>query len=72
MPPRYWKKAKCPVTTYGSFEKSFLGTWEVFQQELRTEFETQPARKLPMRFGYPDGSAEKRSHLFTALCPATK
>ena len=70
VPLRFWKKAKCAVVTYGSFQKSFLGTWEIYQKELREEFEAQPARKLPMRFGYPDGSAEKRSHLFTALCPA--
>jgi hypothetical protein len=72
VPIRYWKKANCPVTTYGSFQASFLGTWKGYQDELRGEFETQPQRKLPMRFGYPDGSPEKRSHLVTALCPKTE
>ena len=67
-PPRYWKRAGCAVQTYGSFQKSFLSTWEGYQQELRTEFAT--AKKLPMRFGYPDGSAEKRNHLITARCDA--
>lgn len=68
VPPRYWKKAHCTVDTYGSFEKSFLGAWEGYQQELREAFAT--AKKLPMRFGYPDGSEKKRSHLMTASCPA--
>lgn len=66
VPPRYWKKAGCTVETFGSFEKSFLGTWEGFQQELRDEF--VHAKKLPMRFGYPDGSAEKRSHCMVVKC----
>lgn len=68
VPPRYWKKAGCAVDTFGSFQKSFLGTWEGFQQELRDEFAT--AKKLPMRFGYPDGSPEKRSHCLVVKCPS--
>ncbi len=70
VPPRYWKKAGFVVETYGSFQKSFLGTWEGYQQELRETWAAQPARKLPMRFGYPDGSPEKRSHLMVAKRPA--
>jgi hypothetical protein len=66
VPPRYWKKAGCSVETFGSFQKSFLGTWEGFQQELRDEFAA--ARRLPMRFGYPDGSPEKRSHCLVVKC----
>lgn len=66
VPPRWWKKAGCTVQTYGTFQKSFLGTWEGYQEELRKEFES--AKKLPMRFGYPDGSPEKRSHLIIANC----
>ena len=68
VPPRYWKKAGCTVETFGSFEKSFLGAWEGYQEELRKEFEH--AKKLPMRFGYPDGSPEKRSHLLVVKCAA--
>lgn len=68
VPPRYWKKAGCSIETFGSFQKSFLGTWEGFQQELRDEFAT--AKKLPMRFGYPDGSPEKRSHCMVVKCSA--
>lgn len=67
VPPRYWKKAGCTVETFGSFQKSFLGTWEGYQQELRDEFAT--AKPLPMRFGYPDGSPEKRKHCLVATCP---
>jgi hypothetical protein len=68
VPPRYWKKVGCTIDTFGSFQKSFLGTWEGFQEELRAEFER--AKKLPMRFGYPDGSPEKRSHCLVVKCPA--
>jgi hypothetical protein len=67
VPPRYWKKKGCAVQTFGSFQKSFLGTWEGYQQELREAFTT--AKRLPMRFGYPDGSPEKRNHFMVAACP---
>jgi hypothetical protein len=66
VPPRYWRKAGCAIDTFGSFRKSFLGTWEGYQEELRIEFEK--ASKLPMRFGYPDGSPEKRSHCLIVKC----
>lgn len=67
VPPRYWTAKGCTVEAYGAFEKSFLGTWEGYQEELRKTFAT--ARKLPMRFGYPDGSPGKHSHLMVARCP---
>ncbi len=68
VPPKHWKKAGCAVETYGTFQKSFLETAESTQDELRREWAAQPFRKLPMRFGYPDGSEEKRSHLMVARC----
>ncbi len=68
VPPRYWKKQGCSVETFGSFQRSFLGTWEGYQAELREAFAS--AKKLPMRFGYPDGSPEKRNHFMVARCPA--
>jgi hypothetical protein len=70
VPPRYWTKQGCTVQTFGSFQKSFLGTWEGYQQELREAFAN--AKKLPMRFGYPDGSPEKRSHFMVASCVSVK
>ena len=70
IPPRHWTSRGCTVAAYGTFEKSFLGTWEGYQEELRKTFAT--AKKLPMRFGYPDGSAGKHNHLFTATCPKPK
>jgi hypothetical protein len=69
VPPRYWKKAGCSLETFGSFQKSFLGAQESTQEEFRTAFEH--AKKVPMRFGYPDGSPEKRSHLMVVRCEAT-
>ena len=67
--PRFWPKG-CVVKTYGAFTQTFLGTWKVYQEELAKEFETQPRRALPFRFGYPDGSPEKKSHMMTVECPA--
>lgn len=61
--PQFVKKAGLTMETYGSFQKSFLGTAQSSQAELRKEFEAQPKRALPFRFGYPDASPEKRSHL---------
>lgn len=66
--PRFWPKT-CAVKTYGQFDVSFLRTWELLQTELSDEFKKQPQRRLPMRFGYPDGSPEKKSHMFTVDCP---
>ena len=70
IPPRHWTSHGCTVAAYGAFEKSFLGTWEGYQEELRKTFAT--AKALPMRFGYPDGSPGKHSHLMTATCPRPK
>lgn len=69
VPPRYWKAAGCAVSTYGTFQTSFLGTGATLQTELREEFKAQPRRALPMRFGYPDGSPERTSHLLLVTCP---
>lgn len=68
IPPRHWTQKGCTVDAFGAFEKSFLGTWEGYQEELRTLFKT--AKRVPMRFGYPDGSASKHNHLLLAKCPA--
>ncbi len=70
VPPRYWTQRGCTVDAYGQFEKSFLGTWEGYQEELRKQF--AGAKKLPMRFGYPDGSEHKYNHLLVATCPVKK
>ncbi|MDP2271611.1 MAG: hypothetical protein Q8K32_12810 [Archangium sp.] len=70
IPPRHWTTRGCTVAAYGAFEKSFLGTWEPYQEELRKTFAT--AKKLPMRFGYPDGSPGKHNHLLIASCVKPK
>lgn len=70
VPPRWWKKAGCTVETYGTFRKAFLRAWVGYEEELRREFELQPFRQLPTRFGYPDGSPQKRSHLVAVRCEA--
>ncbi|MBK7860346.1 MAG: hypothetical protein IPJ65_17390 [Archangiaceae bacterium] len=65
--PRFWAKG-CTAKTYGAFDQTFLRTWEVLQTELKREFAKQSRCELSMRFGYPDGSPEKKSHLFTVEC----
>ena len=68
VPPRHWTKRGCTVEAFGKFEKSFLGTWDGYQQELRELF--AGAKPVPMRFGYPDGSPSKHNHLLISRCPA--
>lgn len=63
IPPFFCKKAGVKLETYGSFEKSFLGSTRQHNNDLRAEFASQPQRALPFRFGYPDGSPEKRNHM---------
>jgi hypothetical protein len=70
VPPRHWLAKGCTVEAYGQFQKSFLGTWEGYQEELRKTF--AGAKSVPMRFGYPDGSEHKFNHLLTATCVAKK
>ena len=69
VPPMHWLKQGCTVETYGAFEKSFLGTWEGYQADFRKAFAS--AKKLPMRFGYPDGSEKKLNHLMLVKCAVT-
>ncbi|MBL8955191.1 MAG: hypothetical protein JNK82_30720 [Myxococcaceae bacterium] len=68
VPLRFWPKT-CTIQTYGAFDQTFLRTGPTLQGELKDEFAKQPRRALPIRFGYPDGSPEKKSHLFTVDCP---
>lgn len=70
VPPRHWLAKGCTVEAYGQFQKSFLGTWEGYQEELRKTF--AGAKSVPLRFGYPDGSEHKFNHLLAATCVAKK
>jgi hypothetical protein len=57
--------------TYGRFEKSFLDASEAHNAALVKLWESQPARKLPIRYGYIDG--EKNNHLLvTRRAPPAK
>jgi hypothetical protein len=66
VPVRFWKKAGCTVETFGTFQKSFFKASDAYEEDLVKEFEH--AKKIPMRFGYPDASPEKRSHMYLARC----
>ncbi len=68
IPPRWAGPAGFVQETYGSFEVSFLEASEDFNREFRELWASQPARKLPFRYGYIDGlkdgdKAIGRNHL---------
>jgi hypothetical protein len=68
--PKAAKKAGFVQTTYGTFNGAFLeeAIPEVNQQMIEL-WASQPKRKLPFRYGYPD--SEKHVHLMiTAPRPA--
>lgn len=62
IPPRYAKKAGFKQTTYGTFTGPFL---DDANKDVGDTFvklwESQPKRKLPFRYGYPD--MDKHVHL---------
>lgn len=60
--PRFAKKAGFTQTTYGQFAGPFLPDAEPTTAEAMVKmWASQPRRKLPFRYGYPD--SEKRVHL---------
>ena len=69
LPPSVWKEKGCTVDAYGKFEKPFLVESEAdpVAEEMRALFAT--AKKVPMRFGYADGTEKKNDHLMIAKCP---
>ncbi|NNE19795.1 MAG: hypothetical protein HKN10_15090, partial [Myxococcales bacterium] len=51
-------------TSYGWFEKPFLpGAGSQGSREFRKLYKSQKRRKLGYRYGYPDGSEAKHSHM---------
>jgi hypothetical protein len=62
VPPRYAHKAGFTQTTYGTFTAPFLEEADKSTGEAMAKlWSSQPHRKLPFRYGYPD--AEKHLHL---------
>jgi hypothetical protein len=62
IPPRYAKKAGFQHVTYGTFKGAFLEEADLkIGEEMVKLWASQPRRKLPFRYGYPD--AEKHVHL---------
>jgi hypothetical protein len=56
IPPSFAGKAGFVQDTYGSFRGSFLPASKVYNDELRNLWDSQPARRLPIRYGYPDSA----------------
>jgi len=63
IPPSYLAKKGFVQETYGRFEKSFLEASEVHNQAFVDLWSSQPRRKLPIRYGYIDGSTDNNVHL---------
>jgi hypothetical protein len=62
IPPRFAKKAGFTQITYGSFTGPFLDEANKDTGEAMAKmWQSQPHRKLPFRYGYPD--ADKNLHL---------
>mgnify|MGYP001602544807 FL=1 len=70
VPPSLWKEKGCTVEAFGKFEKPFLveAEQDPALEEVRALFVN--AKKVPMRFGYADGTEKKNDHLMIAKCPA--
>jgi hypothetical protein len=57
IPPRYAKKAGFTQITYGAFTAPFLEEADKSTGEAMAKlWSSQPHRKLPFRYGYPDAS----------------
>ncbi|HUL60603.1 MAG TPA: hypothetical protein VLU43_15085 [Anaeromyxobacteraceae bacterium] len=63
IPPQYLAKTGLVQETYGRFEKSFLEASEAHNQAFVELWSSQPRRKMPIRYGYIDGSADNNVHL---------
>lgn len=62
IPPRFAKKAGFEQETYGTFKGAFLEEADPSTSEAFVKlWASQPRRKLPFRYGYPD--SEKHIHL---------
>jgi len=58
VPPRFARKAGFTQITYGSFTGPFLEEADVSTGEAMAKlWSSQPRRKLPFRYGYPDASS---------------
>jgi hypothetical protein len=58
VPPRFAKKAGFTQTTYGTFTGPFLEEADRSTGEAMAKlWASQPHRKLPFRYGYPDANA---------------
>jgi hypothetical protein len=63
VPTRWGKRAGFEYETYGTFKTPHIGANNELMREWRHEWEQQPKRRLPFRFGYYDGSPAHTNHL---------
>jgi hypothetical protein len=63
IPPSYAKPAGFTQETWGEFEGAYFGNGgqAAMQREMKELWKSNPKRKLPFRFGYPDNA--KHTHL---------
>lgn len=70
IPPSFFDKAGFTVETYGKFSTSFLNASKTYNDDFRKLWKSQPARELPIRFGYLDGAGH--NHMFVIKKAATE
>ena len=64
IPPQFAQSAGFVQETYGRFQGSFLDASPEYNEEFRELWKSQPVRKMPFRYGYPDSA--KAYHLLIA------
>ena len=68
IPPQFARPAGLVQEVWGSFAGSHMKAGARSDVEYRRLFASQPARPIPVRFGYPDVT-RKRSHLIVTRRP---
>lgn len=69
VPPKFARKAGFSQKTFGAFTGSFLKTNELHNQAFVELWASQPKRRLPFRYGYPDAAG---SYHLVLTFPNTK
>jgi hypothetical protein len=59
--PKWGKPAGFAYETWGGFRTAHLSVGDAISREWRKEFEAEPKRAIPFRFGYPD--KDRQNHM---------
>ncbi len=70
IPPSFAQESGLTQETYGTFKRSLLHASFAYNEDFKKLWATEPARKLPFRFGYRDGTGHE--HLLVTKREARK